>query len=142
MMGTRVRYSLVVCEAHPGRSEGVAQALAGFGYDVRCCGDEEALIEAVSSRHPTAVVYELHHQVLVDLAILALVRRVLPDIPLVLVAGETAEPTVHALRAIHPAVVAHGPVGPDDLREALRGVIRSAARRMRAHAGAGVTALA
>jgi DNA-binding NarL/FixJ family response regulator len=128
-MRAAARHPLVVCEAHPGHGEEVAEELVAFGYEVRCCADEESLIDAVATRHPSAVVYELHHQLPVDLAILALLRRVLPGVPLVLLAGERAAPAPHALRAMRPAVVAHEPVSRDQLHAA----VRAAVRRSRAH---------
>ena len=97
-MRARARHPLVVCEAHPGHGEAVAEELVEAGYEVRCCADEESLIEAVATRHPCAVVYELRHQILVDMAILALLRRVLPHVPLVLLTHDTAGPPVRAPR--------------------------------------------
>lgn len=130
-MSPRAPHPLVVCEAHPGHGEEVAEDLVAYGYEVRCCPDEEALLEAVSDRHPSAVVYELHHQLPVDLAILALVRRLLPNVPLVLIAGEHAQPTVRALRAMQPAVIAAEPVSREGLRDAVRSAVRRARARVR-----------
>jgi len=138
-MGPRERHPLVVCEAHPGHGEDVAAELVSYGYEVRCCGDEEALIEAVSERHPSAVVYELHHQLPVDLAILVLVRRLLPDVPLVLIAHGHETPTVRALRTMQPAVLAHEPVDREGLRAAVRRAVRRARERLRAQARAALS---
>ena len=106
-MRARVRHPLVVCEAHPGHGEAVAEELVEAGYDVFRCPDEDSLIASLGNRHPRAIVYELRHQLPVDLAILALVRRVLPDVPLVLLTSQLEGPTLRALRAMAPAVLAH-----------------------------------
>jgi DNA-binding NarL/FixJ family response regulator len=123
-MNIRERHPLVVCGAHAGHGEAVAEELHSFGYDVRHCVDEESLIEAAAALRPRAIVYELHHQLAVDLAILSLVRRILPDVPLVVVAGDMAAQAVNALRAVHPTVLAHDPVDRRELRVAVRLAVR------------------
>ena len=138
-MSLRVRHPLVVCGAHPGHGEAVAQDLASFGYEVRHCTDEESLIEVAAEVRPCAIVYELQHQLPVDLAILALVRRVLPCVQLIVVAGEFAEQAVRALRAVNPMVLGTGPIDRSELRSAVRLAVRrarNAVRRERVAAGA------
>jgi len=128
-MSAQVRHRVLVCEAHPGHGEPVARLLLSVGYDVRCCPDEESLIEAVAAQTPRVVVYELHHQLPVDLAILALVRRVVPAVPLVVVAGQRAGPAANALRALHPTVLEHEPVDREELHSAVRAAVRRSRRR-------------
>jgi DNA-binding NarL/FixJ family response regulator len=123
-MKLRERHPLVVCGAHPGHGEAVAGELVGFGYEVRHCTDEESLIEVAAEVRPCAIVYELQHQLPVDLAILALVRRVLPSVQLVVVAGALAEQAVRALRAVSPTVLAHDPMDRSELRDAVRLAVR------------------
>jgi DNA-binding NarL/FixJ family response regulator len=123
-MKPQARHSLVVCGAHPGHGESVAEELVSFGYDVRHCTDEESLITQAAEHRPCAIIYELQHQLPVDLAILALVRRVLPHVPFVVVAGALAEQAVRVLRAVHPMVLAHDPVDRSELRNAVRLAVR------------------
>lgn len=123
-MTHRARQLLVVCGSHAGHGEAVAEELVGFGYDARHCIDEESLMEAAFTLRPRAIVYELHHQLSVDLAILALVRRVLPRVPLIVVAGAMAEQAVRALRAVNPTVLAHDPVDRSELHDAVRLALR------------------
>jgi DNA-binding NarL/FixJ family response regulator len=132
-MRVRARHPLVVCEAHPGHGEAVAEELVEAGYEVRRCADEESLIEAVATRHPCAVVYELRHQLPVDMAILALLRRVLPHVPLVLLSHDASGPSLRALRGMSPAVLAHEPVGRDGLRAAVRTAVARGRSRERRH---------
>ena len=144
-MRVRARHPLVVCEAHPGHGEEVAQELVEAGYEVRCCADEESLIEAVATSAPGAVVYELRHQLPVDMAILALLRRVLPGVPLVLLTSESEGPSLRALRAMRPAVLAHEPVGREGLHAAVKKAVRSArsherSRERREQRGRGIPA--
>jgi len=123
-MKSRAHYSVVVCESRPGHGDAVASELAGYGYEVRRCSDEMSLIETSVASRPRAIVYELHHQLPVDLAILSLVRRVLPHIPLVVIAGALAEHAVRVLRAIDPTVLAHEPVDRAELIAAVRHAMR------------------
>ncbi len=138
-MKLRERHPLVVCGAHPGHGEAVAEDLVALGYEVRHCTDEETLIEVAAALRPSAIVYELQHQLPVDLAILALVRRVLPHVPFVVVAGALAEQAVRALRAVNPTVLTCDPVDRSELRAAVRLAVRRsrfAERREQATAGA------
>ena len=132
------RHPLVVCGSHPGHGEAVAEELVAFGYDVRHCADEESLVEAAAALRPCAIVYELHHQLSVDLAILSLVRRVLPHVPLVVVAGALAEQAICGLSTLHATVLGHEPVDRTELRHAVRLAVRRsrvAIRREEATAG-------
>ena len=123
-MRSRAHYSVVVCESHPGHADAVAGQLLEYGYDVRRCADELALIETSVASRPRAIVYELHHDLPVDLAVLSLVRRVLPHIPLVVVAGALAEHAIRVLRAIDPTVLEHEPVDRAELIAAMRRAMR------------------
>jgi hypothetical protein len=138
-MTHRARHLLVVCGSHAGHGAAVAEELVGFGYDARHCIDEESLMEAAFTLRPHAIVYELHHQLPVDLAILALVRRVLPRVPLIVVAGALAEQAVRVLRAVNPTVLTHDPVDRSELHDAVRLALRRAGvieRREHAAVGA------
>jgi DNA-binding NtrC family response regulator len=129
-MSARTHQAVVVCESRPGHGESVAALLVSIGYDVRLCSDEEALIEAMAARPPRAVVYELRHQVPVDLAILSLVRRVLPGVPLVVVSGPLSEHAVRSLRAVNPLLLTHDPVDFEELRAAVRRAVARSRRRV------------
>ena len=138
-MRLRARQPLVVCGARPGHGEAVAAELVSFGYDVRHCSDEESLAAAACALRPHAIVYELQHQLPVDLAILALVRRVMPHVPLIVVACGLAEQAERGLHALHPTVLGHDPVDRGELRHAVQLALRRSRellRRERAAAGA------
>ena len=137
-MKSRARQLLVVCGTHAGHGEAVVEELVGSGYDARHCIDEESLMEAAFTLRPRAIVYELHHQLPVDLAILSLVRRLLPHVPLIVVAGALAEQAVRALRAVNPTVLTHDPVDRSELLDAVRLALRRAGMiERREHAAVG-----
>ena len=123
-MSTRAHCSVVVCETRSDGGDAAASGLSGCGWDVRRCDDEMSLIETAVASRPRAIVYELHHQLSVDLAMLSLVRRVLPNVPLVILAGALAEHVARGLRAIHPTVLAHEPVDRAELIAAVRNAMR------------------
>ena len=102
----------------------MAGQLVGYGYDVRTCADEMTLIETSVASRPRAIVYELHHDLPVDLAVLSLVRRVLPHIPLIVIAGALAEHAIRVLRAIDPTVLSREPVDRAELISAVRRAMR------------------
>jgi hypothetical protein len=102
----------------------VAEELVAFGYDVRHCSDEESLVAVASALRPRAIVYELKHQLCVDQAILALVRRALPHVPLIVVACGVAEQAERGLHSLHPTVLAHDPVDRGELRHAVKVALR------------------
>jgi DNA-binding NarL/FixJ family response regulator len=133
-MSSRARHSLVVCGAHPGHGEAVVAELAEFGYDVHHCADEESLVEAAASVRPRAIVYELQHQLSVDLAILALVRRIVPHVPLIVVACGHRDQAERGLESLHPTVLEHDPVDRGELLQAVqRAIQRSRAGWLRDH---------
>lgn len=125
-------HPLVVCDSHPGHAESVTHPLVSIGCEVRPYDDEEELIEAAAAQRPSAIVYELRHQLPVDLAILTLVRRALPDVPLVVVAGALADTTRRALRGACTAIVTSETL---ELGE-VAAVVRTLLRHARRHAGA------
>jgi DNA-binding NtrC family response regulator len=127
-MMPRARPSVVVCGPHTGHTAGVAVLLGDARWDVRLCGGCEELLETVCEHRPSAIVYALAHQIAVDLALLALLRQVAPDLPVVVVAS--AEREVRAGRPELDAVVLEqSPADGVRLRNALRAALRRSRRR-------------
>ena len=86
-----------------------------------CCDDCEELLSEVVQHPPDVVVYEVRPESVSDLAVLWLLRRVAPRLPLVLVGeGRAAPPDVSAELA--PLFRSPLPVR----RRSLRNVVRSA----------------
>lgn len=127
-MTLRTHETIVVCGAQAGHAEGVAVLLDEAGWDVRSCGACEELLEIICEHRPRAIVYALAHQIAVDLALLALLRQVAPDLPVVVVAS--AERSVRAgLPDLHAVVLEHTPADGLRLRNALRAALRRKRRR-------------
>lgn len=129
-MTARRRHPIVVCEAHPGASDAVSGMLDAEGFLVHRSTDDETLIEATASHAPRAIVYVLAHDLGVDIALLQLLRRVVPDVPLVLIGAP--HPTLAArLAPVHPVHVTHAPFDAHVLGSALRDAIASHGRMKR-----------
>ena len=129
-MRTRQRHAIVVCEAHPGATGAVSTLLDAEGFVVHRSTDDESLIEATASHAPQAIVYVLAHDLVVDIALLQLLRRVAPEVPLVLIGAP--HPSLAArLAPVHPVHVTHAPLDGHALGGALRHAIRKHGRMTR-----------
>lgn len=127
-MTPRTRETIVVCGPQTGHTEGVAVLLGDAGWDVATCTGGEELFELVCDHRPRAIVYALAHQIAVDLALLALLRQVAPDLPIVVVASVERSLRV-GLRDLHAVVLEHTPADGVRLRNALRSALRRPRRR-------------
>lgn len=122
-MTLRTRETIVVCGPRTGHTESVAVLLGAAGWDVATCTGGEELFELVCDHRPRAIVYALAHQIAVDLALLALLRQVAPDLPVVVVAS--AERGDRAgRRDLHAVVLEQSPADGIRLRNALRAALR------------------
>lgn len=127
-MTPRTRESVVVCGPSTDHTRGVALLLGPADWDVRVCGACEELLEVVCERRPSAIVYALAHQIAVDLALLALLRQVAPDLPVVVVAS--AERSLRAgSPELNAVVLEQSPADAIRLRNALRAALRRSRRR-------------
>jgi CheY-like chemotaxis protein len=129
-MTLRTRETIVLCGPQTGHTEDVVALLADEGWDVTRCTGEEALLEIICAHRPRAIVYALAHQIAVDLALLALLRQVAPDLPVVVVASAEHGHRAESVEAAHAVVLEH----PQADRLRLRHALRSALRRQRQRA--------
>lgn len=114
---------VVLCaDDEPGR-ERLATALSGEGYETERCGGGEDLIERVIQRAPDVVVYALHAEADADLAVLHLLRRVKPSVPLILVTPDDSVRLRRAALDLRPAYFAIEPVDGAEMCDAVRAVI-------------------
>lgn len=98
-------------------------ALTGDGWTLIPCRDGAELLEAVVERRPGVVIVALagsEH----DLRLLQLVRRAVPDVPLILVSGEGDLDLQRTLQAVRPYYYDITPIDPAELREAVRSALR------------------
>lgn len=127
-MTPRTRETIVVCGPQTGHTESVAAHVGDAGWDVVTCRGCEELFQLVCEHRPRAIVYTLAHQIAVDLALLALLRQVAPDLPIVV-----ASPVERSLRVgrrdLHAVVLEQTPADGIRLRNALRSALRRPRRR-------------
>jgi DNA-binding NarL/FixJ family response regulator len=120
---------IVVCDPlHDGCSE-ACRSLEGDGLELISCEDGERLLEAVIGHPPDVVVYCLRSDIDVDLAVLHLLRRVMPDTPLILLAREGDLETRKAVQSLRPLFYAVAPIDPDELREVVHSVFARQRKR-------------
>jgi DNA-binding NtrC family response regulator len=121
---------VVLCDAGSSDKSDFYDSLVGLGYELESCRDGEALLEAVVARTPDVVVYSMRADNLSDMAVLQLLRRILPDAPLILLVREGSLATRRSVQALRPMYYAVAPVEEAELREAVRAGI---VHRRRAH---------
>jgi hypothetical protein len=127
-MTLRTREPILLCGPTAGHTNAVAEWLGDEGWNVERCPGCEALFAFVSERRPAALVYALAHQLAVDQALLALLRRVAPDLPVVVVAPRGREPEA-ARDDVRTVVLDETPADRFRLRDALRAALRGPRRR-------------
>jgi DNA-binding NtrC family response regulator len=111
---------ILVCEDCLDRSDPALTRLASDGFEVHHCADSEEMLEEVVARRPVAVIYQVHPESHQDLGVLKLLRRVAPDLPLVLLATEGSLTTQRLFLGLRPTYYAVLPVEATELSEAVR----------------------
>jgi DNA-binding NtrC family response regulator len=111
-------------------SSEVLSALRNDAWTLVPCEDGQALLETVVERLPSAIVVEFTPTA-GSLAILNLIRRAAPRVPLILVAGGGNLDLQRALQDMRPYYYDVAPLDPTELREA----VQSAVSPPRARAG-------
>jgi DNA-binding NtrC family response regulator len=98
------------------------RALLDDDLSLVCCDDSEEMIAEVALHPPDVVVYEVRPESQSDLAVLRLLRRVAPRLPLVVVGGEAA-PAWENQADLAPFYLSPLPVEEDGLREAVQSAL-------------------
>jgi DNA-binding response OmpR family regulator len=106
----------------------VASALREEGFEITSCQNSEALLEEVVQHRPGAVVYGLGEDYESDLGVLRLLRRIAPQISLVLLGGTGSLAVQRQLRSLSPVYLALDAADPAELREAVRAGLDRCAR--------------
>lgn len=120
---TPMKSALVLCMCSERPGESVCDALLGEELRVIHCEQRDLLLENLVQHRPDVLVYLLRRQQAEDLAVLQLVRRQVPDLPVVLVAEEGSLHTEKLVRELRPVYYAISPVEADELREAVRAAL-------------------
>jgi DNA-binding response OmpR family regulator len=114
---------------HPDDFTGV---LAGEGHEVVVCTGREALFDQLTERRPDVLVYVLG-ELVIDVAVLSLLRRVAPRLPIVLLGGPSGLEARRAVQDLKPVYYGVFPLEPAELSQAVRAALAGA----NGHAGNG-----
>ncbi len=115
--------ALVFCLCPDRAGESVCAALRAEGLRLIHGENRDLLIEELVHHRPDVLIYTLRRQQAADLAVLQLVRRLLPDLPVVLVAEEGSLHTEKMVRELQPVYYAVSPVEGDELRQAVQAAL-------------------
>ena len=104
--------------------EEACAGLLAAGVQVSRTDGDEALLEALVHEAPTAVIVALRADLAADVALLTLLRRVGPAVPLILVGREGTIGDRQVLQRFHPHYYALQPCESGELLEAVLGQTR------------------
>lgn len=118
---------IIVCDARPDPSEGdrIAASLRDMGVAVDFYTDGPRFLEAAVADQPALVVYALSAELETDLGVLRLLRRMRPDVEIVLLTDQTSLTTRVAVQPLRPMFCSVGPLDPAEVT----GVVQAALRR-------------
>jgi DNA-binding NtrC family response regulator len=120
---------VVLCACGTQGAETLGQMLEADGcVTVRCSGHESLLEELV--RHPVdAIVFGFAPPCSVEPALLRMIRRLHPDVPLVIAAPEASLEVERMFRDYRPLFVAVPPWERSELRDVVRAIRADRARK-------------
>ena len=101
--------------------------LEGQGHDVVVCRDRESLFASVAERRPDVLIYVLEDLV-IDLGVLAYLRRAAPKLPLILLGAPTELEARRNVQQLRPTYYGVLPLDPSELSDAVRGALSHAGR--------------
>jgi DNA-binding NtrC family response regulator len=123
--------SLLLVHADAAPDNSVANTLRARGFDLTSPSGSEAAFEAVVEGHPRALVYILPPAPAQDLAILRLVRRAAPELPLILLATESSLQVQRESLQLRPVYFAVFPIDEEELLGAVEAALKGPRRRAR-----------
>ncbi len=115
-----------LCPDRPG--EAVCTALRAEGLRLIHCDNRDLLLEALVQHRPDVLIYTLRPQEVADVAVLQLVRRLVPDLPVVLIAEQGSLHTEKQVRELRPVYYAVHPVEGDEVRDAVHAALARRAK--------------
>jgi DNA-binding NtrC family response regulator len=119
---------LVLCACDRSTASTLRAALIPPEFELHCCPAVESVIEEVVRRRPEVVVYELRAQCPSDLAVLQLLKRVAPEVPLVLIACAGSLNQERVVRELRPVYYAVQPAEPEEILDAVHAALGRRAR--------------
>ena len=96
--------------------------LAGEGHEIVVCQGREALFDQLTERRPDVLVYVLG-DLIVDLGVLALLRRVAPKLPIILLGGPAELEARRSVQELKPTYYGVFPLDPAELSDAVHGAL-------------------
>jgi DNA-binding response OmpR family regulator len=99
-----------------------AGLLAGGGHDVVVCTGREALFDQLAERRPDVLVYVLG-ELTFDVAVLSLLRRAAPRLPIILLGGPSGLEARRAVQELKPVYYGVFPLEPAELSEAVSAAV-------------------
>ncbi|HEY6866233.1 MAG TPA: hypothetical protein VI792_03185 [Candidatus Eisenbacteria bacterium] len=127
--GDVFRPRIVISEPRGADELPIASLLDPEVYDVVWCNEDEDVLEQVIQQRPHALVFALGHEFHKDLALLFLLRRVAPAVPLILVAATASLETQKTIQELRPTYYVVRPVDGGELLQAITDAIARQARR-------------
>ena len=118
---------ILIHEPNPDRDERLC-LLAGKGQDIVVCRDRESLVGAMAERRPDVLVYVLK-DLADDLGLLALLRRVAPMLPIILLGGPTDLASRRSIQELKPTYYGVFPLETSELTDAVRGALHRCGAR-------------
>lgn len=119
----------VLCANCSMSRELLERPLAHLGLRLVTRPQGEALLEDVLSLQPDVILYELRPDTSDDLGLLHLLRRLVPDVPLVLIADDESLATQRLVRELRPIYYAVQPVDTEEILDAVRAAVAQHARK-------------
>jgi DNA-binding response OmpR family regulator len=119
---------VLLCERCLSPGDPALTRLVDEGHSVVHCDDSEDLIEHALRERPAAVICQFHEGQH-EMGVLHLLRRVAPELPLILISDRASLEDQRALLSLRPTYFALTPVEPEELASAVDAAIRSQAAR-------------
>ena len=103
--------------------EECGRMLEGKGFELVVCSDREALFDALTERRPDCLVYVLD-DLMLDLGLLAVLRRVAPRLPFIVLGGASGLEARRSVQDLKPTYYGMFPLDPSELSDAVAGAVR------------------
>jgi DNA-binding NtrC family response regulator len=111
---------VIVFESAANGEPSLAKVVAAGGCEVCVAATTEALADAVGSGRPQAVIFALSPGRPDDLVALRLLRRLAPELPLIIAATDASLEVRRLIQTLRPIYFAAWPVDGEELCEAVR----------------------
>ena len=107
----------------------LAELLDPGVYEVVWCNEEEDVLEQLVQRRPSALVFALDASHPSEIALLHLLRRIAPALPMILVAATPSLETQKMIQELRPTYYVVRPVDRAEIHEAIAAAIAPRAHR-------------